>query len=161
MVYSPWLEYYTTLSWKGLPGPICESEMWSIGTLVLERQWQTKRDLLDFHLDFPVKLPQLQLRDGPERPDSAAGSILKLFSLSLMKGQKTRSVHPGNTKGGNITVPLTSCLTGLESAVCQLTIFVFICRTDYTKPVKQEVNNTVILPPLVFPGSSLKFFSLV
>jgi hypothetical protein len=26
-------------------------------------------------------------------------------------------VKPGNTKGGSITVPLTSCLTGLESAV--------------------------------------------
>jgi hypothetical protein len=25
--------------------------------------------------------------------------------------------EPGNTKGGSITVPLTSCLTGLESAV--------------------------------------------
>ena len=24
---------------------------------------------------------------------------------------------PGNTEGGSITVPLTSCLTGLESAV--------------------------------------------
>ncbi len=24
---------------------------------------------------------------------------------------------PGNTKGGSVTVPLTSCLTGLESAV--------------------------------------------
>jgi hypothetical protein len=36
----------------------------------------------------------------------------------------------GNTKGGRITVPLTSCLTSLESAVRQLTIFVFICKTD-------------------------------
>ncbi len=27
------------------------------------------------------------------------------------------SVKPGNTKGGSIIVPLTSCLTGLESAV--------------------------------------------
>jgi len=36
----------------------------------------------------------------------------------------------GNTKVGSITVPLTSCLTGLESAVWQLTIFVFICKTD-------------------------------
>jgi hypothetical protein len=26
-------------------------------------------------------------------------------------------VNPGNTKGGSFTVPLTSCLTGLESAV--------------------------------------------
>ncbi len=25
--------------------------------------------------------------------------------------------YAGNTKGGSITVPLTSCLTGLESAV--------------------------------------------
>jgi hypothetical protein len=33
--------------------------------------------------------------------------------------------RPGNTKGGSITVPLTSCLTGLESAVWQMTIFCF------------------------------------
>ncbi len=59
---------------------------------------------------------------------------------------------PGNTKGGRINVLLTSCLTGLESVVWQLTIFVFICETDKFKPVKQEVNSTVILPPLVFPG---------
>ncbi len=58
----------------------------------------------------------------------------------------------GNTKGGRITVLLTPCLTGLESAVWQLTIIVFICKTDYSKPVKQEVNGTVILPLLVFPG---------
>jgi hypothetical protein len=37
---------------------------------------------------------------------------------------------PGNTEGGSITVPLTFCLTGLESAVLHLTIFVFICKTD-------------------------------
>jgi hypothetical protein len=36
-------------------------------------------------------------------------------------------VQPWNTKGGSITVLLTSCLTGLESAVWQMTIFVFIC----------------------------------
>jgi hypothetical protein len=29
--------------------------------------------------------------------------------------------------------------------------FVFICKTDKSKPVKQEVNDTVMLPPLVFP----------
>jgi hypothetical protein len=28
-----------------------------------------------------------------------------------------RQHQPGNTKGGSITAPLTSCLTGLESAV--------------------------------------------
>jgi hypothetical protein len=41
-----------------------------------------------------------------------------------------RMVKAGNTKGGSITVQLTSCLTGLESAVRLLTIFVFICKTD-------------------------------
>jgi hypothetical protein len=47
---------------------------------------------------------------------------------------------------------LTSFLTGLESALWQLTIFVFICKTDLSKPVQQEVNGTVILPPLIIPG---------
>jgi hypothetical protein len=37
-------------------------------------------------------------------------------------------------------------------AVGQLKFFVFICKTDESKPVKQEVNGTVILSPLVFPG---------
>jgi hypothetical protein len=36
----------------------------------------------------------------------------------------------GKTKGGSITVQLTSCLNGLELAVLQLTIFVFICKID-------------------------------
>jgi hypothetical protein len=36
-----------------------------------------------------------------------------------------RSDEPGNTKGGSITIPLTSCLTGLESALWQLTFFCF------------------------------------
>jgi hypothetical protein len=45
----------------------------------------------------------------------------------------------------------------LESAVWQLTIFIFICKTDKSKPVKHEVNGTVILPPLVFPGLTLKY----
>ncbi len=42
----------------------------------------------------------------------------------------SQTVWSGNTKGGSITVQLTSCLTGLESAVWQLTIFVFIYKTD-------------------------------
>ncbi len=64
-------------------------------------------------------------------------------------------ILPGTTKGRGISVPFTSCLTGLESSVWQLTKFVFICKTDKSKPIKQEVNSTVILPPLVFPGIEL------
>ncbi len=58
----------------------------------------------------------------------------------------------GNTKGGSITVPLTSCLTGLEESVLQIKTKIVISHTDDSKPVKQEVNGTVIRPPLVFPG---------
>jgi hypothetical protein len=76
-----------------------------------------------------------------------------LFSIVLIP---TCLPYPGNTKGGSITVQLTSCLTGLESAISQLTIFVFICKTDKSKPVKHEVNGTVTLPPLVFPALSIR-----
>jgi hypothetical protein len=36
-----------------------------------------------------------------------------------------------------------------------MTIFVFVCKTGKSKPVKQEVNGTGILPPLVFPVKSV------
>ncbi len=39
-----------------------------------------------------------------------------------MYGECSPNVWAGNTKGGSITVPLISCLNGLESAVWQLTI---------------------------------------
>jgi hypothetical protein len=42
------------------------------------------------------------------------GSHLNFFIIYLPKLNKQRT---RNTKGGSITVPLASCLTGLESAV--------------------------------------------
>ncbi len=58
----------------------------------------------------------------------------------------------GNTKGGSITVLLTSCLTGLDESVLQTKTNIVSCHTADSKPVKQqEVNGTVTLPPLVFP----------
>ena len=59
---------------------------------------------------------------------------------------------PGNTKGGSITVLFTSCLTGLDESVLEIKRKIFCCHTADSKPVKQEVNGTVILPPLVFPA---------
>ncbi len=61
-------------------------------------------------------------------------------------------VEPGNTKGGSITVLLTSCLTGLGQYVLQMKTKIVSCHTADFKPVKQEVNGTVILFPLVLPG---------
>jgi len=50
--------------------------------------------------------------------------------LDLFRCKRIHPLSSGNAKEGCITVPLTSCLTGLESAVWQLTLFVFICETD-------------------------------
>ncbi len=57
-----------------------------------------------------------------------------------------------NTSVGSIAVPLTSCLTGLELSVLQIKTKIVSCHTADSKPVKQEVNGTGILPPLVFPA---------
>ncbi len=53
---------------------------------------------------------------------------------------------PGNTKGGRITVKLTSCLIGLDQSVLQIKTKIVSSHTADSKPVKQEVNGTVILP---------------
>ncbi len=62
-----------------------------------------------------------------------------------------KKFKPGNTKGGSITVLLTSCLTGLDKSVLQIKTKNISCHTADSKPVKQEVNGTVILPTLVIP----------
>ncbi len=61
------------------------------------------------------------------------------------------NIIPENTKGGSITVPLTSCLTGLDLSVLQIKTKIVSSLAADSKPVKQEVNGTMILPPLVFP----------
>jgi hypothetical protein len=66
---------------------------------------------------------------------------------------------PGNTKGGSITVLSTSCLTGLNWSVLQIKTKIVSSHAADSKPVKQEVNGTVILPPLVFPGGTLTWSS--
>ncbi len=66
-------------------------------------------------------------------------------------------VQAGKTKGGSITVPLTSCLTGLDQCVLQIKTKIVSCHAAASKPVKQEVNGIVILPPLVFPGTGITY----
>jgi hypothetical protein len=73
--------------------------------------------------------------------------VKRCFAQSLLM-----SVGTGNTTRGSITVPLTSCLTGLDKPVLKIKTKIVCCHTADSKPVKQEVNGTVILPPLVFPG---------
>jgi hypothetical protein len=49
---------------------------------------------------------------------------------------------------------LISCLTGLDKSVLQIKTKNVNCHTTDSKPVKQGVNGTVTLPPLVFPAYS-------
>ncbi len=63
------------------------------------------------------------------------------------------SILSGNTKGGSITVPLTSSLTALDLSVLQIKTKIVRCHTADYKSVRQEANGTVLLPPLVFPDS--------
>jgi hypothetical protein len=71
------------------------------------------------------------------------GNVLKMyFSIADYPNQKR----------GSITIPLTSCLTGLDWSVLKIKTKIVTCHTDDSKPVKQEVNGAVILPPLVFPA---------
>jgi hypothetical protein len=67
------------------------------------------------------------------------------------------SQSPGNTKRGSIIVPLASCLTGLDWSVLEIKTKIVSSHSADSKPVKQEVNGTVILPPLVFPAEFILF----
>jgi hypothetical protein len=61
-----------------------------------------------------VKLTNLKLKIG--NCDICVEK--KILVINETKGDKiVLKLKGGNTKGGRITVPLTSCLTGLESAV--------------------------------------------
>jgi hypothetical protein len=66
--------------------------------------------------------------------------------------------EPGNTKGGSITVPLTSCLTGLESAVWQMTIFVFICKGSAITFTTLHCNGSITLKLAAEITSYMKCF---
>jgi hypothetical protein len=68
------------------------------------------------------------------------------------------SVQPGNTKGGkyHCTIDLLFDWFGLVCFAYKNKKF--SSHTADSKPVKQEVNGTVILPPLVFPGSTIVYF---
>jgi hypothetical protein len=60
-------------------------------------------------------------------------------------------VQAGNTKGGSITVLLTSSWTGLIYSVLKIKTKIVSCHTSDSKPVQQEVNGTVIRPPFSIP----------
>jgi len=76
--------------------------------------------------------------------------MLGISQRHVSQIQKMFQLQPGNTKGGRMAVPLTSFFDwfGISSMTTDNLCFYLQNRP---KPVKQEVNCTVILPPLAFP----------
>jgi hypothetical protein len=62
------------------------------------------------------------------------------FSLSRYQWKESNP-GAGNTKGGSITVPLTSCLAGLDWSVLQIKTTIVSCHIADSKPVKQTKEN--------------------
>jgi len=60
----------------------------------------------------------------------------------------------GNTKGGSITVPLTSGLTGLESAVWLLTIVVYWQNRLIMKNENNYLNSNIYSHLETYDGQS-------
>jgi hypothetical protein len=85
---------------------------------------------------------------SPKRSPSSLEVIKTFFLRRRRPVVVSYSVGPGNTKGGSIIVLLTSCLTGLDQSVLQIKTKIGSCHTADSKPVKQEINGTVILLPL-------------
>ncbi len=55
-------------------------------------------------------------------------------------------------KVGLVVLLLKRELDSLTESVLQIKTKIVSCQTADSKLVKQEVNSTVILPPLVFPA---------
>jgi hypothetical protein len=103
-------------------------------------------------VDFVIPLDKVM--DVHEELAVVVENQAKPYFLLLKRNDTTiNNVQAGNTeRGGSITVLLTSCVTGLDESVLQIKTKTVSCHTADSKPVRQEVNSTVILPLLVFPG---------
>ncbi len=67
--------------------------------------------------------------------------------------QKTTTLVPRNTKGLEVSLYSWPPFWPVGiSLFCKSKQKLSSCHTADSKPVKQEVNSTVILPPLVFPA---------
>jgi hypothetical protein len=61
-------------------------------------------------------------------------------------------LESGNSEGESMTVPLTSCLTGLDKSVLQIKTKIVSCHTADSKQGGQWYSDT---SPLVFPARVL------
>ncbi len=71
--------------------------------------------------------------------DSALQSRMLQLEVHLIELRPTW-VGPGNTKGGSITVPLTSCVTGLDESVLQIKTKIVSSHTADSKNRRSMVQ---------------------
>ncbi len=88
---------------------------------------------------------------GPTRVEGLSKLLDFPTNIRLVLKCLSATVYAGNTKGGSITVPLTSCLTGLDLTVLQIKTKIVSCHATDSKPVKQEINGRVIHPLFSIP----------
>jgi hypothetical protein len=69
------------------------------------------------------------------RPNGQSYTFCSIVAECLPHHPKVKA---GNTKGGSITVPLTSCLTSLDYSVLQIKIKIVGCYTADSKPVNRR-----------------------
>ncbi len=90
-------------------------------------------------------------------PGQMGTEMMQSIHLFVCQAFRARTyLSQGILKGEVSLYHWPPCLPRLESAVWQLTIFVFIFKTDLSEPIKQEVNGTVILPPFSIPCLSFQ-----
>ncbi len=113
----------------------------------------------------PNVIRPIDFRPSDAVSSSSAGSLslssflrfIQFFSIQAWVFWPRASTR--NTKGGSITVLLTSCLTGINKSVLQIKTKIVSSNTAVSIPVNQEVNGTVVLPPLIFPGLYYKLLA--
>ncbi len=90
-------------------------------------------------------------------------ALLQAFSFEVLAARSILLPDTGNTKGGSITVLLTSCLTGLELAVWQLKFFCFylqnrLIQTSQTGGQQYSDTSPFSIPCLILRLVENKWF---
>ncbi len=77
----------------------------------IKRVFSVMASILQLLLANEIPLYAAEIASSP--PEELVTTLQKLF-FSSSSINWTFKLEPGNIKGGSITVPLTSCLTGLD-----------------------------------------------
>ncbi len=118
----------------------------SFSHLLLNKNWpRDVKKRVSFNRHFHRGIFNLR-KMSKNFSSSSSLTFTKFFLANLIP--KT-----GNTKGGRKYHCTADLLFDWFGISCMTTDnFCFCLQTDLSKPVQQEVNGTVILPPLVLPA---------